>query len=160
METSNEYAKATCKSIDLVPSMLSNNNKELKVFFIYSKWYWLHLLPLLGLYAMFLNVSQNPVAVGSNVTITPYDTGNIAVGLWLFGPSTLFMWYPGGFEQGPGRQNGTELNISTYQLTISSVTLKNSGLYVLEAMSPIKTRAVIALDVQGKMKNDPTHYKK
>ncbi|KAI2655339.1 Hemicentin-1 [Labeo rohita] len=102
---------------------------------------------------MFLNVSQNPVAVGSNVTITPYDTGNIAVGLWLFGPSTLFMWYPGGFEQGPGRQNGTELNISTYQLTISSVTLKNSGLYVLEAMSPIKTRAVIALDVQEPVSN-------
>ncbi|RXN28129.1 carcinoembryonic antigen-related cell adhesion molecule 5-like isoform X1 [Labeo rohita] len=102
---------------------------------------------------MFLNASQNPVAVGSNVTITPYDTGNIAVGLWLFGPSTLFMWYPGGFEQGPGRQNGTELNISTYQLTISSVTLKNSGLYVLEAMSPIKTRAVIALDVQEPVSN-------
>lgn len=146
----------------LVPSKLCNNNEELKVFFIYSKLYWLPLLSLLGLYAVFLVPSINPVAVGSNVTISVNDTGTITVGLWLFGTSTLYMWYPGDLIQGTSHQIGTEFNSSTYQLTLSSVTLKNSGLYVLESLGPIKTRAEITLDVQGKLKktsSNTTHCK-
>ncbi|KAF4103333.1 hypothetical protein G5714_016216 [Onychostoma macrolepis] len=106
-----------------------------------------------GLYAVFLVPSKNPVAVGTNVTIKVNDTGIITVGLWLFGPSTLYMWYPGGLTQGASLQTGTEFDSSTYQLTLSSVTLKNSGLYVLESMVPIKTRAEIALDVQEPVSN-------
>ncbi|KTF95751.1 hypothetical protein cypCar_00039329 [Cyprinus carpio] len=110
------------------------------------------LLPLLGLYAVFLVPSQNPVAVGSNVTISVNDTEPIIIGLWLFGPSTLFMWYPEEVLTGSGHQNGTEFNSSTYQLTLSSVTLKNSGLYVLDALKP-RVRAEITLDVQEPVSN-------
>uniref|UniRef100_A0A8C2PVA9 CEA cell adhesion molecule 1 n=1 Tax=Cyprinus carpio TaxID=7962 RepID=A0A8C2PVA9_CYPCA len=105
-----------------------------------------------GLYAVFLVPSQNPVAVGSNVTISVNDTEPIIIGLWLFGPSTLFMWYPGDVLTGSGHQNGTEFNSSTYQLTLSSVTLKNSGLYVLDALKP-RARAEITLDVQEPVSN-------
>lgn len=94
------------------------------------------------------------MAVGTNVTISVNDTVTITVGLWLFGPSTLFMWYQGNMIQGTSLQNGTEFNNSTYQLTLSSVTLRNSGLYVLEAFTPIKARAEMTLDVQGKLKKD------
>ncbi|XP_042596519.1 carcinoembryonic antigen-related cell adhesion molecule 5-like isoform X2 [Cyprinus carpio] len=106
-----------------------------------------------GLYAVFLVPSKNPVAVGTNVTISVNDTGTITVGLWLFGPSTLFMWYQGNMIQGTSLQNGTEFNNSTYQLTLSSVTLRNSGLYVLEAFTPIKARAEMTLDVQEPVSN-------
>lgn len=102
------------------------------------------------------------MAVGTNVTISVNDTVTITVGLWLFGPSTLFMWYQGNMIQGTSLQNGTEFNNSTYQLTLSSVTLRNSGLYVLEAFTPIKARAEMTLDVQGKLKKRfsyPTHCK-
>ncbi|XP_052474648.1 carcinoembryonic antigen-related cell adhesion molecule 5 isoform X3 [Carassius gibelio] len=105
-----------------------------------------------GLHALSLVPSQNPVAVGSNVTISVNDTETITVGTWLFGPSILFFWYPGGVLTGSGHQNGTEFNNSTYQLTLTSVTLKNSGLYVLEALQ-LKTQAKIALDVQEPVSN-------
>ncbi|XP_042611495.1 carcinoembryonic antigen-related cell adhesion molecule 1 isoform X2 [Cyprinus carpio] len=105
-----------------------------------------------GLYAVFLVPSQNPVAVGSNITISVNDTEPIIIGLWLFGPSTLFMWYPEEVLTGSGHQNGTEFNSSTYQLTLSSVTLKNSGLYVLDALKP-RVRAEITLDVQEPVSN-------
>ncbi len=106
---------------------------------------------------MFLVPSKNPVAIGSNVTISVNDTGTILVGLWLFGPSTLYMWYPGGIIQGTSLPNGTEFESSTYQLTLSSVTLKNSGVYVLESLAPVKTRSEIILDVQGKLKKTSSH---
>ncbi|XP_016319531.1 carcinoembryonic antigen-related cell adhesion molecule 5-like isoform X1 [Sinocyclocheilus anshuiensis] len=105
-----------------------------------------------GLYAVFLVPSQNPVAVGSNVTISVNDTQPILFGLWLFESSTLFVWYPGEVFTGSGHQNGTEFDISTYQLTLPSVTLKNSGLYALDALRP-KARAVITLDVQEPVSN-------
>ncbi|XP_026084500.1 carcinoembryonic antigen-related cell adhesion molecule 5-like isoform X2 [Carassius auratus] len=105
-----------------------------------------------GLHALSLVPSQNPVAVGSNVTISVNDTETITVGTWLFGPSILFFCYPGGVFTGSGHQNGTEFNSSTYQLTLTSVTLKNSGLYVLEALQP-KASAQITLEVQEPVSN-------
>ncbi|XP_059423651.1 carcinoembryonic antigen-related cell adhesion molecule 1 isoform X2 [Carassius carassius] len=106
-----------------------------------------------GLYAVFLIPSKNPVAVGTNVTIRANDTGIITIGVWLHGPSTLFIWYPGGILPGTSLQNGTAFDSSTYQLTLSSVTLMSSGLYVLESLGPIKTRAEITLDVQEPVSN-------
>ncbi|XP_073703347.1 carcinoembryonic antigen-related cell adhesion molecule 1 isoform X2 [Garra rufa] len=105
-----------------------------------------------GLYAVSLVPSRNPVPIGSNVTINVTDTEPIIIGLWLFGPSTLFMWYPGDVFVGSGHQNGMELNSTTYQLTLPSVTLNNSGLYVLDALKP-RARAEIALDVQEPVSN-------
>lgn len=101
---------------------------------------------------MFLIPSKNPVAVGTSVTIRANDTGIITTGAWLYGPSALFIWYPGGILPGTSLKNGTAFDNSTYQLTLSSVTLMSSGLYVLESLEPIKTRAEITLDVQGKLK--------
>ncbi|XP_059363641.1 hemicentin-1-like [Carassius carassius] len=105
-----------------------------------------------GLYAVSLFPSQNPVAVGSNVTISVNDTETLTIGTWLFGPSILFLWYPGNVLTGSGHQNGTEFNSSTYQLTLTSVTLKNSGLYVLDALQP-KVLAQITLEVQEPVSN-------
>ncbi|XP_052434740.1 carcinoembryonic antigen-related cell adhesion molecule 5 [Carassius gibelio] len=106
-----------------------------------------------GLYAMFLIPSKNPVAVGTSVTIRANDTGIITTGAWLYGPSALFIWYPGGILPGTSLKNGTAFDNSTYQLTLSSVTLMSSGLYVLESLEPIKTRAEITLDVQEPVGN-------
>ncbi|KAK2903192.1 hypothetical protein Q8A67_007905 [Cirrhinus molitorella] len=106
-----------------------------------------------GLYAVFLVPSKNPVAVGTNVTISVNDPGTITVGLWLFGPSTLFIWYSEEVIAGSGHQDGIEFNLTTYQLTLPSVTLKNSGLYALDALKPVKSRAEITLDVQEPVSN-------
>ncbi|KTG02658.1 hypothetical protein cypCar_00022266 [Cyprinus carpio] len=145
---SNLALKTCLKSVEEVKNfhrISKMGHKVLAIFFT--------LICAPGLYAVFLVPSKNPVAVGTNVTISVNDTGTITVGLWLFGPSTLFMWYQGNMIQGTSLQNGTEFNNSTYQLTLSSVTLRNSGLYVLEAFTPIKARAEMTLDVQEPVSN-------
>lgn len=119
------------------------------------KWYWLALLPLLGLYALTLVPSQNPVVVGSNVTISLSDPINTALGSWLFGSSTLFIWSATNVFPGGSNQDGISLNITTYQLTLMSVTLKSSGIYVFQTFSPSSAKAEITLDVQGKSNKDP-----
>ncbi|XP_043117033.1 carcinoembryonic antigen-related cell adhesion molecule 1 isoform X2 [Puntigrus tetrazona] len=106
-----------------------------------------------GLHAVLLVPSKNPVAVGSNVTISVKDSETIALGTWLFGNGILYLWYPGGIAQGTSHYNGTEFDISTYQLTLFSVTLKNSGLYILESLVPTKIQGQITLDVQEPVSN-------
>ncbi|XP_067304999.1 carcinoembryonic antigen-related cell adhesion molecule 1 isoform X2 [Pseudorasbora parva] len=107
-----------------------------------------------GLCALTLVPSQNPVTVGSNVTISVNDSTYIVAGTWLGpGPSTVFMWYPGGIYQGNGYRAGISFNNSTYQLTLLSVTLKSSGIYVLDSFAPTSIRAEITLDVQEPVSN-------
>lgn len=65
------------------------------------------------------------------------------------------MWYPEEILLGSNHQTEIEFNIATFQLTLSSVTLKSSGKYVLYSFRPNMTRAEITLDVQGKLKKDP-----
>jgi len=111
-----------------------------------------------GLCAVTLVPSQNPVAVGSNVTISLKDPIDITVGSWLFRSGTMFIWVTPYIFPGSSHQDGISLNISTYQLTLLSVTLNSSGLYVLEALSPNSSRADITLDVQGKLNKDLLTY--
>ncbi|XP_077065978.1 carcinoembryonic antigen-related cell adhesion molecule 1 [Siphateles boraxobius] len=110
--------------------------------------FFLTLICIPGLCAVTLVPSQNPVAVGSNVTIRLSDPININVGSWVFRTGTLFIWVLQEIYPGSSHQAGIDLNITTYQLTLSSVTLNSSGVYVLEALSPSKTKAEITLDVQ------------
>ncbi|XP_051722135.1 LOW QUALITY PROTEIN: carcinoembryonic antigen-related cell adhesion molecule 1 [Ctenopharyngodon idella] len=106
-----------------------------------------------GLFAFILDPSQNPVAVGSNVTIRVNDFIPITVGSWLYESSILFMWYPEEILLGSNHQTEIEFNIATFQLTLSSVTLKSSGKYVLYSFRPNMTRAEITLDVQEPVSN-------
>nr|CAQ13811.1 novel protein similar to vertebrate titin (TTN) [Danio rerio] len=97
--------------------------------------------------------SNNPVAVGSNVTLDVNSSMPITVGLWLFGPSTLFMWYMGDIIPGNSLQPGVYFNSSTYQLTLSAVTLESSGVYVLDVYKPNRIRSEITLEVQEPVGN-------
>ncbi|XP_067259855.1 carcinoembryonic antigen-related cell adhesion molecule 1 isoform X1 [Chanodichthys erythropterus] len=106
-----------------------------------------------GLFAFTLDPSQNPVAVGSNVTISVKDPIPITVGSWLYESSILFMWYSEDLISGSNQQAGIQFNTTTFQLTLSSVTLKSSGKYALNALRPNNTRAEITLDVQEPVSN-------
>ncbi|XDV40081.1 hypothetical protein PO909_009230 [Leuciscus waleckii] len=115
--------------------------------------FFLTLICIPGLYALTLVPSQNPVAVGTNVTISLSEPINAAVGNWLFGSSTLFLWVSTTVYPGDSNQDGISLNITTYQLTLMSVTLKSSGIYVFQAFSPSTAKAEITLDVQEPISN-------
>ncbi|CAM4699552.1 unnamed protein product [Leuciscus chuanchicus] len=115
--------------------------------------FFLTLICIPGLYALTLVPSQNPVAVGTNVTISLSEPINAAVGNWLFGSSTLFLWVPTAVYPGDSNQDGISLNITTYQLTLMSVTLKSSGIYVFQAFNPSTAKAGITLDVQEPISN-------
>ncbi|TRY95588.1 hypothetical protein DNTS_018370 [Danionella cerebrum] len=109
-----------------------------------------------GLRAVTLVPSANPVAVGSNVTLSLNESVPITVGLWLFGSSTLIMWYNEDILTGSSHQEGIDFDINTYQLTLTSVTLKRSGLYALDALKPNKTNIEFLLEVQEPVSNIST----
>ncbi|KAK7157559.1 hypothetical protein R3I93_008910 [Phoxinus phoxinus] len=108
-----------------------------------------------GIYALALVTPNNPVEVGSNVTISLSDPANITVGSWLIESGTLFLWVGQDVYLGSGNQPGIEFNITTYQLTLLSVTLNSSGTYILESFrkNNTSTKAVITLEVQERVSN-------
>ncbi|KAK7147559.1 hypothetical protein R3I94_010168 [Phoxinus phoxinus] len=108
-----------------------------------------------GLYALTLVTPNNPVEVGSNVTISLSQPVNITVGSWLIESGTLFLWVGQDVFLGSGNQPRIEFNITTYQLTLLSVTLNSSGTYILESFrkNNTSTKAVITLEVQERVSN-------
>ncbi|KAA0703160.1 Carcinoembryonic antigen-related cell adhesion molecule 5 [Triplophysa tibetana] len=101
-----------------------------------------------GLTALTLQPSANPVAVGTNVTISVNNPPNIPFGVWLFGPSIVFLWTGGVTFEGSSYSTGITFDNASYALTIINVNLNSSGLYVLESMGANKGRGVVTLDVQ------------
>lgn len=103
----------------------------------------------LGLNALTLRASANPVPQGSNVTISVIDSTVISFGAWLFGPSVLFLWSPTVTFNGSAYTSGMTFNSVSYALTLNSVNLSSTGLYVLEVMGSNQGRGQMYLEVQG-----------
>ncbi|XP_056619313.1 carcinoembryonic antigen-related cell adhesion molecule 1 [Triplophysa dalaica] len=101
-----------------------------------------------GLTALTLQPSANPVAVGTDVTISVNNPPIISFGAWLFGPSVVFLWSGGVTFNGSSYSTGITFNSASYALTISNVNLNSSGLYVLESMGANQGRGQVILDVQ------------
>ncbi|XP_052002358.1 carcinoembryonic antigen-related cell adhesion molecule 1 isoform X1 [Xyrauchen texanus] len=120
---------------------------EFKLFFFIT------LIWIPGLSALTVVSSKNPVAVGSNVTLSLNDSITITVGSWLYGSGTVLFWYPGDTVTGSSFNEGMSFNNISYALTLTSVTLNRSGLYVLEKLSPPSSKGEFRLEVQEPVSN-------
>ncbi|KAM9723027.1 carcinoembryonic antigen-related cell adhesion molecule 1 [Menidia menidia] len=95
-----------------------------------------------------IHASKNPVAVGSNVTI--FSTDTVDLGSWRFNEKTIVSIYPGGAEIFMDR---ITFNSSTSSLTIESVTLNDSGVYMLEKLREDGFLEKLELSVQVPISN-------
>ncbi|KAL7886542.1 hypothetical protein AOLI_G00042630 [Acnodon oligacanthus] len=105
-----------------------------------------------GVSTVTLVPSLNPVAAGRNVTLTVNPSISISVGTWLFQSSVLAFWYPSNLIIGDGYAGRVSFNPSTLQLSLRSVQTNDSGLYVLQGMSP-SVRAEVTLSIQEPITN-------
>lgn len=99
-------------------------------------------------YSQSIHASQNPLPVGSNVTLS--SQANVVVGAWIFNSDIIVMIFPGGEIISNSWKdriifNSTSNDIS---LTIRSVQSEDSGLFTLQAVNSF--RAQLTLSVQGK----------
>ncbi|XP_051574400.1 carcinoembryonic antigen-related cell adhesion molecule 1 [Myxocyprinus asiaticus] len=120
---------------------------EFKLFFFIT------LIYIPGLSALTVGSPKNPVAVGSNVTLSLNDSMTITVGSWLYGSGTVVFWYPGDTITGSSFDEGIAFNSSSYDLVLTSVTLSRSGLYVIESLKPLLSKGQFRLEVQDPVSN-------
>lgn len=109
-------------------------------------------LPSLApVYSQNIHASQNPVPVGSNVTLSVQDV--VTTGAWIFNNSLIVIIYPGNYSIFPKWKGRVTLNLTSNQisLTINSLWLEDSGEYVLQDVQGISDKLSVQLSVQGEI---------
>lgn len=94
-----------------------------------------------------LYASENPVAVGNNVTLSSNYT--VSSGGWLFNTRQIVIILNGGFAISKTWRDRVSFNQSTSSLTIHSVKLKDSGNYALQDLIN-EISSQLTLSVEGK----------
>lgn len=73
---------------------------------------------------------------------------SISAGTWMLDGKVLVFWYPDTFIVSDSYKGQISFNLSTSQISVYSVQVNNSGLYVLQGMTP-PVSAELKLSVQG-----------
>lgn len=112
-----------------------------KVFFSF--------LVLAPAYSQSIHASQNPLPVGSSVTL--YSNSSVLAGAWMFNNDIIVMLFPGNEILSDQWINRVTFNSTTSHssLTIRSLQVADSGVYTLQALNLFRVQLV--LSVQGKM---------
>ncbi|MCJ8728841.1 hypothetical protein PDJAM_G00009110 [Pangasius djambal] len=105
-----------------------------------------------GVSSQSLIPSVNPLAVGGSVTLTLNPQMNITAGSWLLDGNILVFWYPDNIIVSDSYKGRMSFNSSTRQISLYSVQVTDSGLYVLQGMNPI-VKAELELSVQEPITN-------
>lgn len=92
---------------------------------------------------------MNPVPTGGNITISVNYAKSIPSGSWLYNGTIIVFWYPGNISVDPDFENRVTFNNVTYHLNLGSVTLNDSGQYVLQGIVP-NIKASVNMTVLGK----------
>lgn len=95
-----------------------------------------------------LQASQNPLAVGSNVTLS--SNSSVSAGAWVFNNDIVVMIFGGGYiisDQWKDRVTFSSTSNQT-SLAISSLQVADSGTYTLQALNLFRVQ--LQLSVQGK----------
>ncbi|XP_068994493.1 carcinoembryonic antigen-related cell adhesion molecule 1-like [Embiotoca jacksoni] len=90
--------------------------------------------------------SIHPVVVGNTVTLSPSVTLNS--GNWAVGASLILAWAAGEQVVFPSHRDRASVNVLTGALTLSSVTVADSGVYVVQS-SDTRLRANTSITVHG-----------
>ncbi|XP_072536669.1 carcinoembryonic antigen-related cell adhesion molecule 1 [Salminus brasiliensis] len=101
-----------------------------------------------GVSTVTLVPSANPVRVGENVTLSVSPAMAIDAGTWQFENSFLVFWYPGSVTVGKEYTGRVSFSSSTLELSLHSLQVNDSGLYVLQGVNPI-VQAEVSLSVQA-----------
>ncbi|XP_030641492.1 carcinoembryonic antigen-related cell adhesion molecule 1 [Chanos chanos] len=99
-----------------------------------------------------LIASENPLAVGKNVTLSLVPEMSLEEGDVLFETTTIVFWYPGRVRILNFDKDRLSYNSTTSQLHIRSVTLNDSGLYTLQGIVP-SLHTHLRLSVQEPISN-------
>lgn len=94
-----------------------------------------------------LYASENPVAVGNNVTLSSNYT--VSSGGWLFNTRQIVIILNGRFAISKTWRDRVSFNQSTSSLTIHSVKLEDSGNYALQDLIN-EISSQLTLSVEGK----------
>ncbi|KAG8009939.1 Hemicentin-1 [Nibea albiflora] len=100
-------------------------------------------------YSHSIHASENPLPVGSNVTL--FSQTNVTLGVWQFNTDIIVMITPAGNIITDPWKNRVTFNSTTSSLTIRSVQLEDSGLYTLQALNSFS--AQLTLSVQDPVSN-------
>uniref|UniRef100_A0A3Q3LC98 CEA cell adhesion molecule 1 n=1 Tax=Mastacembelus armatus TaxID=205130 RepID=A0A3Q3LC98_9TELE len=89
--------------------------------------------------------SQNPIPVGSNVTI--YSTASVTTGVWLFESTVIVISYPGTSIIANTWSNRITFNPTNSSLCIRSLGLNDSGVYTLDAVNLFNSKITLSVQV-------------
>lgn len=92
--------------------------------------------------------SQNPIPVGSNITLFSTSSLTNTNAVWLFNSSIIVIMVPGQNIIPNTWINRITVNTTTSSLSIRSLTVSDSGVYTLDAVNLFS--AQLTLSVQGK----------
>ncbi|XP_058503808.1 carcinoembryonic antigen-related cell adhesion molecule 5-like [Solea solea] len=102
-----------------------------------------------GVYSQNIHASENPLPVGSNVTL--YSPSPVSLGVWLFNLDLIVMIFGPNISISNTWKDRVAFNTTTSSLSIMSVSMEDSGVYTLDAMNLFE--AQLTLSVQERISN-------
>lgn len=103
--------------------------------------------------AVEVHPSINPAIVGDNVTLSLSPSVILKSGTWEVGESPILTWLGDLQAVFPSHNGRASVNVLTGALTLSSVTVADSGVYVVQSSDP-QLRANASVTVLGKRKTN------
>lgn len=99
--------------------------------------------------AVNIQPSSNPAAAGDNVTLSVTPEVTMGDGNWVFGSSPILTWLGSDVAVFGSYQGRASVNVATGALTLTSVTLADSGTYKVQSDDPPLTASTF-ITVLGK----------
>ncbi|XP_061146135.1 carcinoembryonic antigen-related cell adhesion molecule 1-like isoform X2 [Syngnathus typhle] len=94
------------------------------------------LLSIQGLSAVRVLPSSNPAAAGDTLTLSLWPAADLKGGSWAIGDSLILTWLGDQQAVFPNHSGRVAVNVRTAALTLSSLTLEDSGVYAVHSSDP------------------------
>ncbi|XP_037129274.1 carcinoembryonic antigen-related cell adhesion molecule 1-like [Syngnathus acus] len=94
------------------------------------------LLSIQGLSAVRVLPSSNPAAAGDTLTLSLWPAADLKGGSWAMGDSLILTWLRDQQAVFPNHSGRAAVNVRTAALTLSSLTLEDSGVYAVHSSDP------------------------
>lgn len=101
--------------------------------------------------AVEVHPSINPAKVGDTVNLSLSPSVVMKSGNWAVGDSVILNWVGDQQAVFPSHNGRASVNVVTGALTLSSVTVADSGVYVVQSTDP-QLKANVSITVLGKTK--------
>lgn len=97
--------------------------------------------------------SVNPTVVGDTVMLSLFPPTTLKSGSWAVGETLIVAWLDEQQAVFPGHSGRASVDILSGALTLSAVTVADSGVYVVQSMDP-QLRASATITVVGKREHE------